>query len=62
MLAGVERDSWHQYILFYAEKDCMRRKRSRKGPGVLVRTIEDSSFTGDGKDDVRVDVVQQPSS
>ena len=25
-------------------------------------TIEDSSFTGDGKDDVRVDVVQQPSN
>ena len=25
-------------------------------------TIEDSSFTGDGKDDVRVDVLQQPSN
>ena len=25
-------------------------------------TIEDSSFTGDGEDDVRVDVLQQPSN
>ena len=30
--------------------------------GTVQGTIEDSSFTGDGKDDVRVDVVQQPSS
>jgi len=30
--------------------------------GTVKGTIEDSSFTGDGKDDVRVDVVQQPSN
>ena len=30
--------------------------------GTVQGTIEDSSFTGDGKDDVRVDVVQQPSN
>ena len=30
--------------------------------GTVQGTIEDSSFTGDGKDDVRVDVLQQPSN
>ena len=30
--------------------------------GTVEGTVEDSSFTGDGKDDVRVDVVQQPSN
>ena len=30
--------------------------------GTVKGTIEDSSFTGDGKDDVRVDVVQRYSS
>ena len=30
--------------------------------GTVQGTIEDSSFTGDGEDDVRVDVVQQPSN
>ena len=30
--------------------------------GAVQGTIEDSSFTGDGKDDVRVDVLQQPSN
>ena len=30
--------------------------------GTVQGTIEDSSFTGNGKDDVRVDVVQQPSN
>ena len=30
--------------------------------GTVKGTIEDSSFTGDGKDDVRVDVVKQPSN
>ena len=30
--------------------------------GAAHETIEDSSFTGDGKDDVRVDVLQQPSN
>ena len=29
--------------------------------GTIKRTIEDS-FTGDGKDDVRINVVQQPSN
>ena len=28
--------------------------------GTVQGTIEDSSFTGNGEDDVRVDVVQQP--
>ena len=30
--------------------------------GTVQGTIEDSSFTSNGKDDVRVDVVQQPSN
>ena len=30
--------------------------------GTVQGTIEDSSFTGNGKDDVRVDVLQQPSN
>ena len=30
--------------------------------GTIKGTIEDASFTDDGKDDIRVDVVQQPSN
>ena len=30
--------------------------------GTVKGTIKDASFTDDGKDDVRVDVVQQPSN
>ena len=30
--------------------------------GTVQGTIEDSSFTGDGKDDVRIDVLQLPSN
>ena len=30
--------------------------------GTIKGTIEDASFTDDGKDDIQVDVVQQPSN
>ena len=64
-------------VVEWCREGCMREWRVRVDPsrvtaqhdgakahteGTVKGTIEDSSFTGDGKDDVRVDVVQRYSS
>ena len=58
MFGGAEREAWPKGSRVTMQHDGAKAHTE----GTVEGTIEDSSFTGDGKDDVRVDVLQQPSN